>query len=69
MLKDSSAKYYQKRKKGHKTGLVEGIKIFLKKKPKKKKQEYGCKRYRNLPEHEKKKRENMVGNHIKFSSR
>ena len=69
MLKDSSAKYYQKRKKGHKTGLVEGIKIFLKKKPKKKNKNMAANDTEIFLNMKRKKRENMVGNHMKFSSR
>ena len=32
---------------------MQGVKIFLKKKTKNKKNQYGCERYRNLPEDEK----------------
>ena len=52
MSKDSSAKYYQKNKKFFKKELVKGIKILLKNKQRKKRQ-YGCERYKNLPEGEK----------------
>ena len=52
MSKDSSAKYYQKYKKGYKKRLVKVSKIFPEKK-KKIKQDYRWKRYKNLPEAEK----------------
>ena len=52
MSKDSSAKYYQKYKKGYKKRLVKVSKIFPEKK-KKIKQDYRWKRHKNLPEAEK----------------
>ena len=52
MLKDLLPGYYLKNK-NFKNGLMKGIKILLKKK-KEKKQKYGCKQYRKLPEKEKK---------------
>ena len=54
MSKDSSAKCFQKNKGRLQKKLVKGIKFFLKKK-KNKNQEYGCNRYKNLPENEKQK--------------
>ena len=52
MPKDSSAKYYQNNKERLQKNLVKGIKVFLKKKEKKK-QQYGSERCKNLPEDEK----------------
>ena len=52
MSKDSSAKYYQNNKERLQKNLVKGIKVFLKKKEKKK-QQYGRERCKNLPEDEK----------------
>ena len=51
--KDSSAKYYQNNKEILQKKLVKDIKVFIKKK--KKKQQYGCKGYKNLSEDEKQK--------------
>ena len=50
MSKKSSAKYYQKKE--YKKKLVKDIKVFLKKKMKKKRQ-HGRERFKNLPEDEK----------------
>ena len=54
MSEDSLARNYKKKrkKKGFKKTACKGIKIFLKNKTNKK-QEYGCKRYKNLPQYEK----------------
>ena len=49
MFKNLSAKYYQGNKKRIQKKLVRDIKIFLKKK---KKNHYGCERYKNLSEDE-----------------
>ena len=53
MPKNLIAKSYQKNKKRLQKKLVKDIKIFLKKK--KKKQQYGCERYKNLSEEKKQK--------------
>ena len=57
MVKNSSAKYYQKNNSLFfvKKRLVKGIKNLLKEK---KEWQYGRKRYKNLPEHEK---QSLVG--------
>ena len=52
MSKDSSAKYYQKNKKFFKKELVKVLRSFWRIKQRKKRQ-YGCERYKNLPEGEK----------------
>ena len=54
MSKNSSAKYYEDNKERLQKKLVKDIKVFLKKK-KKKKGQCGCGRYKNLSEVEKKK--------------
>ena len=51
MPEDSSAKYYQDNKERLNKKLVKDIKVFQKKK----KQQYGHERYKNLPENEKQK--------------
>ena len=53
MSEDSSAKYYQDNKKKRQKNFVKDIKVFLKKKERKK-QNYGCKLYKNLPKDENK---------------
>ena len=53
MPKNLIAKSYQKNKKRLQKKLVKDIKIFLKKQ--KKKQQYGCERYKNLSEEKKQK--------------
>ena len=47
------SKYYQDNKIRLQKSLIKGIKVFLKKKNEKK-QQYGCKRYKNLSEDENK---------------
>ena len=54
MSKNLSAKYYQEIIKERLLKLVKGIKIFLKKK-KKKKWQHGLERYKNLSEDKKQK--------------
>ena len=49
MCKNISVKYYEKNKEILQKKLANNIKIFLKKKMKKK-QQYGCERYKNLSE-------------------
>ena len=48
MSKHMSAKYYQENNKRPHNKLVKDIKIFLKKKKRKKKQPYDRERYKNL---------------------
>ena len=52
--KNSSDEYYQIIKKDYKNKLAKDIKLFIRKK-KKKKQQYGHERYKNLPKEEKRK--------------
>ena len=54
MLNNSSARYYQKKRKVTKKGLRKIIYQNLPEEEKEKKWHYGCERYENLPEHEKK---------------
>ena len=51
MCKDSSAKYYKYNKERLQKRLMKDIKVFFKME-KKKKQQYCCELYRNLPEDE-----------------
>ena len=55
IAKNLSAKYYQENKERLQKKLMKDIKIFLKKNKKKKKQQFGCKRYKNLSEDKKQK--------------
>ena len=52
MPKNLSAKYYQENKERLQKMLVKDIRVFLKKRKKKKRQD-GSERYKNLPEDEK----------------
>ena len=52
MPKNLSAKYYQENKERLQKMLVKDIRVFLKKR-KKKKRQHGSERYKNLPEDEK----------------
>ena len=54
MSKDSSAKYYQSDKERLQKKFLKDVRVFLTKK-KEKKWQYGCERYKNLPEDEKQK--------------
>ena len=55
MCKNLSAKYYQENKERLRKKFVRDIKIFLKKKKKIKKRQYGRERYKNLSENLSKK--------------
>ena len=54
MSKDSSAKYYHSDKERLQKKFLKDVRVFLRKK-KGKKWQYGCERYKNLPEDEKQK--------------
>ena len=52
MSQHSSVKYYEDNEERLQSKVLKDTKVFLKKK-KRKKQHYGCKRYKYLPENEK----------------